>query len=86
VHSKRQLFEVLADFWHNHFNVYGWEFIEAPVWAHYDRDVIRAHALGNFRQMLEAVAKAPAMLVYLDNFTNFADGGAGYGNENFRAS
>jgi uncharacterized protein (DUF1800 family) len=83
VHSRRQLFELLADFWHNHFNVYGWEFIEAPVWVHYDRDVIRANALGNFRQMLEAVAKAPAMLVYLDNFTNFADGGVGYGNENF---
>ena len=83
VHSRRQLFELLADFWHNHFNVYGWEFIEAPVWVHYDRDVIRANALGNFRQMLEAVAKAPAMLVYLDNFTNFADSGVGYGNENF---
>ncbi len=83
VHSKRQLFELLVDFWHNHFNVYGWEFVEAPVWVHYDRDVIRAHALGNFRQLVEAVAKAPAMLVYLDNYTNFADGGAGYGNENF---
>ena len=63
VYSKRQLYEVLADFWHNHFNVYAWEFIEAPVWVHYDRDVIRGHALGNFRQMLEAVAKSPAMLV-----------------------
>ena len=83
VHSKRQLFELLADFWHNHFNVYAWEFIEAPVWVHYDRDVIRAHALGNFRQLVQAVAQAPAMLVYLDNFTNFADGGTGYGNENF---
>lgn len=79
VYSKRQLLEVLADFWHNHFNVYAWEFIEGPVWVHYDRDVIRAHALGNFRQMLEAMCKAPAMLVYLDNFISFADG---Y-NENF---
>jgi uncharacterized protein (DUF1800 family) len=86
VHSERQLFEVLVDFWHNHFNVYAWEFLEAPVWVHYDRDVIRAHALGNFRQMLEAVAKSPAMLVYLDNFTNFAgevDGMPVGSNENF---
>ncbi len=74
LYSKRQLFEVLADFWHNHFNVYAWEFIEGPLWVHYDRDVIRAHALGNFRQMIEAVAKSPAMLVYLDNFISFADG------------
>ncbi len=86
VYSRRQLFEVLVDFWHNHFNVYGWEYIEAPVWVHYDRDVIRAHALGNFRALLEAVAQAPAMLVYLDNYINFAaeQGGAPVGsNENF---
>jgi uncharacterized protein (DUF1800 family) len=86
VYSKRQLFEVMVDFWHNHFNVYAWEFIEAPVWVHYDRDVIRANALGNFRQMLEAVAKSPAMLVYLDNYINFAaelDGNPVGSNENF---
>lgn len=86
VHSRRQLFEVLVDFWHNHFNVYAWEFIEAPLWVHHDRDVIRAHALGNFRQMLEAVVKSPAMLVYLDNYINFAaelDGNPVGSNENF---
>ncbi|MBP9822705.1 MAG: DUF1800 domain-containing protein [Thermoanaerobaculia bacterium] len=86
VYSKRQLFEVLVDFWHNHFNVYAWEFIEAPLWVHHDRDVIRAHALGNFRQMLEAVVKSPAMLVYLDNYINFAadlDGNPVGSNENF---
>ena len=58
IYSRRQLFEVLVDFWHNHFNVYGWDFWEAPVWVHYDRDVIRANVLGNFRQMLEDVAKS----------------------------
>ncbi len=86
VYSKRQLFEVLVDFWHNHFNVYAWEFIEAPLWVHHDRDVIRAHALGNFRQMLEAVVKSPSMLVYLDNYINFAadlDGNPVGSNENF---
>lgn len=83
VHSKRQLFEVMVEFWHNHFNVYGWEFITGPVWVHYDRDVIRAHALGNFRQLLEAVVRSPAMLVYLNQYESFAEQGAGYGNENF---
>lgn len=83
VHSRRQLFEVMVEFWHNHFNVYAWEFITGPVWVHYDRDVIRAHALGNFRQLLEAVVRAPAMLIYLNQYESFAQNGAGYGNENF---
>lgn len=83
VHSKRQLKEVLVEFWHNHFNVY-------PVSASaisctfptYDRDVIRKYCLGNFREFLEAVAKSPSMLYYLDNASNKASGGEG-GNENF---
>lgn len=65
--SRRQLFELLVDFWHNHFNVYGYHYDVLPVFTHYDRDVIRAHALGNFRTMLEAVATSTAMLYYLDN-------------------
>ena len=87
VYSKRQLFEVMVDFWHNHFNVQGWEFGIAPVFMHYDRDVMRGkhptsqkhYALGNFRAMLEEVAKSPAMLMYLDNKSSRRDGF----NENF---
>jgi uncharacterized protein (DUF1800 family) len=45
VYSKRQLVEVLADFWHNHFNVYGYDFWSGTTWVHYDRDVIRANML-----------------------------------------
>ena len=74
LYSKRQLVEVLADFWHDHFNVYGWDYISAPMWVHYDRDVIRGNMLGNFRAMLEAVAGSPAMLVFLDNYTNSVAG------------
>ena len=70
VHSKRQLVEVLTDFWHNHFNIYGYDYWCAPLWVHYDRDVIRGNQLGNFREMLEAVAKSPCMLYYLDNYTS----------------
>ena len=42
--------------------------------VHYDRDVIRSHALGNFRQMLESVATSTAMLYYLDNYINQVGG------------
>ena len=79
VHSRRQLVEVMADFWHNHFNVFAEEFLIGAVWVHTDRDAIRAHVLGNFRQMLEAVARTPTMLYYLDNAVNSADGP----NENY---
>jgi uncharacterized protein (DUF1800 family) len=74
IYSRRQLKEVLVDFWHNHFNVYADDGNIAPVFVHFDRDVIRANVLGNFRQMLGAVAASPAMLYYLDNYTNQAAG------------
>lgn len=70
IYSRRQLFEVLAHFWYNHFNIYGWHYDVAPVFVHYDRDVIRANMLGRFRDLLEAVAKSTAMLYYLDNYTS----------------
>ena len=79
VYSERQLNEVLADFWHNHFNVFAWEGRTGPMFVNYDRDVIRAHMLGNFREMLEAVAKSQSMLVYLDNTLNQS----GNPNENY---
>ena len=65
--SRRQLHERMVEFWHDHFNVFGWDFTIQAVFVHYDRDVIRPNALGNFRQMLEAVATSTAMLYYLDN-------------------
>lgn len=75
VYSQRQLFEVIVAFWHNHFNINAYDYAYASAtWASYDRDVIRNHAFGNFRQMLEAVATHPAMLFYLDNYINQAGG------------
>jgi uncharacterized protein (DUF1800 family) len=79
IYSRRQLQEVLADFWHNHFNVAAWVWDVCPTFVHYDRDVIRAHMLGNFRQMLEAVSQSPCMLYYLNNAQNVVAGP----NENF---
>ncbi len=72
VHSRRQLYEVLVEFWHNHFNVYGPHDQALPYFGLYDRDAIRAHATGNFGDMLRAVARHPAMLYYLDQYTSMA--------------
>lgn len=71
--SNRQLLEVMTDFWHNHFNVYMDADGIPPMFVHYDRDVIRADALGNFRSMLEGVTKATCMLDYLGNAYNHKD-------------
>ena len=79
VYSKRQVQEVAAGFWHNHFNVMGTDYDSGPVFVHYQRDVIRANALGNFRAMLEAVAQSTSMMYYLDNASNTRAGP----NENF---
>lgn len=82
IHSRRQLFELMVDFWHNHFNIYADDFLVGPMFVQVDRDCIRANALGNFRQMLGAVAKSTAMLYYLDNRENSLDGpNENYGRE-----
>lgn len=70
VASERQLEEVLTDFWFNHFNVFSGKGQVRAYLTSYERDVIRPHVLGNFRDMLGAVAESPAMLFYLDNFQN----------------
>ncbi|NEP62915.1 MAG: DUF1800 domain-containing protein, partial [Symploca sp. SIO2G7] len=70
VHSRWQLQEVLADFWHNHFNVDGSEDVVRSVLPDYDRNVIRSGQFGNFRSLLEDVVKHAAMMYYLDNRRN----------------
>jgi uncharacterized protein (DUF1800 family) len=71
--SERQLDEVMVDFWENHFSVFSGKGQTRLFLASYDRDVIRPHALGKFRDLLEAVAKSPAMLFFLDNWQSAAD-------------
>jgi len=92
-HSKRQLLEVMADFWHNHFNIYARDYYAQSVWPSWDRDVIRppvsghprkagfeaGHLMGNFRQMLELSSQHIAMQYYLDNYINQKTGP----NENY---
>jgi uncharacterized protein (DUF1800 family) len=74
VGSERQLQEVMTDFWENHFNIYMAKGAPEPYYlTDFDENVIRPHALGKFRDLLEAVAKSPAMLFYLDNARSMAD-------------
>jgi uncharacterized protein (DUF1800 family) len=72
VYSERQLQEVMVDFWSNHFNVYANKAATRWFLPEYDRDVIRPNALGNFKDLLLATAKSPAMLFYLDNFESIS--------------
>lgn len=72
VHGRDGLREVLVDFWSNHFSVDARKGIVGGLLPHYQREVIAPHALGRFEDLLLAVAKSPAMLFYLDNWSSTA--------------
>ena len=70
IFSRRQLQEVMTEFWSNHFSVFH---LDGPVRyfkSFEDRVAVRPHALGKFRDLLFASARSPAMLWYLDNYAN----------------
>lgn len=79
VYSRYQLQERMVDFWRDHFNVYAHKGLCAYYLPQYERDVLRPHALGKFPDLLRAVARSPAMLLYLDNAQNRR----GVPNENY---
>ncbi len=68
IYSERQLYEEMVDFWFNHFNVFAGKGADRWLLTSYERDVIRPHALGKFKDLLLATSKSPAMLFYLDNW------------------
>jgi len=68
IYSEHQLEEVMTDFWFNHFNIFIYKDQDQYFVTTYEREVIRPYALGKFHDLLLAVAKSPAMLVYLDNW------------------
>ena len=80
VYSEKQLQEVMVDFWTNHFNVFAGKAATRWFLPEYDRDVIRPNALGNFKDLLTATAKSPAMLFYLDNFQSTSPNAQTAGN------
>jgi uncharacterized protein (DUF1800 family) len=79
LYSNRQLEEVLVDFWFNHFNVFEGKNVQIQpqgvvrmLLASYERDAIRPHVLGKFKDLLLATARHPAMLYYLDNWESLS--------------
>ena len=70
LYGERQLQEVMTDFWFNHFNIYLNKDADQYLVTAYERDTIRAHALGKFKDLLLATAQSPAMLFYLDNWAS----------------
>ena len=68
IYSQRQLQQIMDDFWFNHFNVFAGKGDDRWLLTSYERDVIQPHTLGKFKDLLNATAKSPAMLFYLDNF------------------
>src|SRR6202521_4261942 len=70
--SNRQLEEQLVDFWYNHFNAFLDKGADRFLVPTYEREAIRPHVLGHFRELLESTASSPAMLFYLDNWQSVA--------------
>jgi uncharacterized protein (DUF1800 family) len=66
-YSRRQLNELMVDFWSNHFNIYLGKDTDRFLKTVDDREVIRPNALGIFHDLLSASMHSPAMLIYLDN-------------------
>lgn len=81
--SERQLFEVMAGFWTDHFNVDSSKGECKWLTVAHDRDVIRSRALGSFPELLRASALSPAMLWYLDGRVNRKQQGGDRANENY---
>lgn len=69
IYSERQLQEVMADFWMNHFSI---QFGDHPFAAHFEESVVRPRTMGKFEDLVMAVAKHPGMLYYLDNWKSSA--------------
>lgn len=62
--------ERLVDFWMNHFTVSRRNGQVGALHGPLEREAIRPHVTGRFADMLVAVTRHPAMLVYLDNHTS----------------
>ena len=68
VYSDQQLYELMVDFWENHFSIFANKDDDRYLLTGYDRETIRPFTMGRFRDLLGATAHSPAMLFYLDNW------------------
>src|SRR5579871_782937 len=69
VQTQRPLLEKLTLFWHGHFAVANYK-VGNPSLMHQHIELLRAQAFGRFDDMLLAVSKDPAMLIWLDGASN----------------
>lgn len=83
LYSKRQLFEVMVGFWTDHLNINLEKGDCIYLKPADDRLVIRAHALGSFKDLIRASATSAAMLVYLDGKENQKRSPGDVPNENY---
>ena len=67
INSETPLVERLVAFWSNHFTVSIQRGEIAGLCGPFEREAIRPYVLGRFHDMLAAVVRHPAMLLYLDN-------------------
>ncbi len=66
--TERPFFERMVHFWSNHFTVSAIKPETIALPPSFERDVVRAHAMGRFEDMLMASSQHPGMLIYLDNY------------------
>ena len=73
IFSPNQLFEMMVEFWTDHFSI---EHVNgfARIAKTIDDQDIRRNAMGKFKDLLNASARSPAMLFYLDNYVNVKNG------------
>src|SRR3990172_2068314 len=76
--TQSPLTEKMVLFWHNHF-VSSLQKVKSPALMYRQHMLLRRHALGNFGDLLHAIARDPAMVIYLDSASNRK----GQPNENF---
>jgi uncharacterized protein (DUF1800 family) len=78
LHTSRPLQEKMTLFWHGHFATAQYK-VNNATYMQQQNETLRQHALGNFKDLVTAIAKDPAMLIWLDGNTNRK----GAPNENF---
>lgn len=83
LYTKRQLNEVMVEFWTDHLNINIGKGDCIYLKPFDDRNVIRKHALGSFEDLIRASATSPAMLVYLDGAQNKRASEKDVPNENY---
>jgi hypothetical protein len=78
VNQQFSLRERMTLFWHNHFATQAKDVLR-PQWMFMQNALLRQHAVGNFKTLVEEITRDPAMIYYLDSNTNKV----GAPNENY---